>query len=104
MKKRIIKKINTSKRNFLTGSVALAGVAAATSVLPISIATANHEDSDPKGLPDFIKWKNRDALIVHSKKGIETHRSAIEPVKKFLLLVLIFFIILFFINFLLVAF
>ena len=77
MKKRIIKKINTSKRNFLTGSVALAGVAAATSVLPISIAKANHEDSDPKGLPDFIKWKNRDALIVHSKKGIETHRSAI---------------------------
>ena len=77
MKKRIIKKIDTSKRNFLTGSVALAGVAAATSVLPISIAKANHEDSDPKGLPDFIKWKNRDALIVHSKKGIETHRSAI---------------------------
>ena len=77
MKKRIIKKINTSKRNFLTGSFALAGVAAATSVLPISIAKANHEDSDPKGLPGFIKWKNRDALIVHSKKGIETHRSAI---------------------------
>ena len=77
MKKRIIKKINTSKRNFLTGSATLAGVAAATSVLPISIAKANHEDSDPKGLPDFIKWKNRDALIVHSKKGIETHRSAI---------------------------
>ncbi len=77
MKKRIIKKIDTSKRNFLTGSVTLAGVAAATSVLPISIAKANHEDSDPKGLPDFIKWKNRDALIVHSKKGIETHRSAI---------------------------
>ena len=77
MQKRIIKKINTSKRNFLTGSVSLAGVAAATSVLPISIAKANHEDSDPKGLPDFIKWKNRDALIVHSKKGIETHRSAI---------------------------
>ena len=77
MKKKSIKKIDTSKRNFLTGSVTLAGVAAATSVLPISIAKANHEDSDPKGLPDFIKWKNRDALIVHSKKGIETHRSAI---------------------------
>jgi len=77
MKKRIIKKIDTSKRNFLTGSVTLAGVAAATSILPGSIAKANHEDSDPKGLPDFIKWKNRDALIVHSKKGIETHRSAI---------------------------
>jgi len=77
MKKRSINKIDTSKRNFLTGSATLAGVAAATSVLPISIAKANHEDSDPKGLPDFIKWKNRDALIVHSKKGIETHRSAI---------------------------
>ena len=57
MKKRIIKKINTSKRNFLTGSVALAGVAAATSVLPISIAKANHEDSDPKGLPDLLNGK-----------------------------------------------
>ena len=77
MKKKTIKKFDTSKRNFLTGSVALAGVAAATSVLPISIAKANHEDADSKGLPDFIKWKNRDAFIVHSKKGIETHRSAI---------------------------
>ena len=57
MKKRIIKKIDTSKRNFLTGSVTLAGVAAATSVLPISIAKANHENYDSKGLPDFIKWK-----------------------------------------------
>ena len=67
MKKRIIKKIDTSKRNFLTGSVTLAGVAAATSVLPISIAKANHKDADSKGLPGFIKWKNRDALFVHSK-------------------------------------
>ena len=43
MKKRIINKIDSSKRNFLTGSVTLAGVAAATSVLPISIANANHK-------------------------------------------------------------
>jgi len=42
-KKRIIRKIDTSKRNFLTSSVALAGVAAATSVLPISIAKANRQ-------------------------------------------------------------
>ena len=77
MKKINIKKIDTSKRNFLAGSFTLAGVAAATSVLPISIAKANHEDSSPKGLPDFIKWKDRNALIVHSDKGIETHRSAI---------------------------
>ena len=77
MKKRIIKKIDTSKRNFLTGSATLAGVAAATSVLPISIAQANHGNYESKGLPDFIKWKNRKALIVHSKKGIESHRTAI---------------------------
>jgi len=77
MKKRMIKKIDTSKRNFLTGSVTLAGVAAATSVLPISIVNANHKDSSPKGLPSFISWKDRNALIVHSDKGIETHRSAI---------------------------
>ena len=51
------KRLNINRRNFLTGSVTLAGVAAATSVLPLSIAKANHEDSDPKGLPDFIKWK-----------------------------------------------
>ena len=52
-------------------------MAAATSVLPITIANANHKDSSPKGLPDFISWKDRNALIVHSDKGIETHRSAI---------------------------
>ena len=77
MKKRITKKIDTSKRNFLTGSATLAGAAAAASVLPISIAQANHGNYESKGLPDFIKWKNRKALIVHSKKGIESHRTAI---------------------------
>ena len=44
MKKGIIKRIDNSKRDFLTGSVTLAGVAAAASVLPISIANANHKD------------------------------------------------------------
>ena len=71
------KRLNINRRNFLTGSVTLAGAAAAATVVPISFAKANHSDSDFKGLPDYIKWKNRDALIVHSKKGIETHRSAI---------------------------
>ena len=28
-------------------------------------------------MPEFISWKDRDALIIHSDKGIETHRSAI---------------------------
>ena len=71
------KRLNINRRNFLTGSVTLAGAAVAATVVPISFAKANHSDSDFKGLPDFIKWKNRDALIVHSDKGIETHRSAI---------------------------
>ena len=75
MKKRI-KKLNLSRRNFLTGTATLAGVAATASFVPITIAKANHSEGK-KGLPDFISWKDRDALIVHSDKGIETHRSAI---------------------------
>ncbi len=75
MKKRL-KKLNLSRRNFLTGTATLAGIAATASVVPITIANANHSEGK-KGLPDFISWKDRDALIVHSDKGIETHRSAI---------------------------
>ncbi len=72
-------KLNLNRRNFLTGTAALAGVAATASVVPISIANANHSplNENTKGLPDFISWKDRSALIVHSNKGIETHRSAI---------------------------
>ena len=72
-------KLNVNRRNFLTGTAALAGVAATASVVPISIANANHSplNENTKGLPDFINWKDRSALIVHSNKGIETHRSAI---------------------------
>tara|TARA_Y100000590_G_scaffold131075_1_gene149735 strand:+ start:4897 stop:6123 length:1227 start_codon:yes stop_codon:yes gene_type:complete len=72
-------KLNLNRRNFLTGTAALASVAATASVVPISIANANHSplNENTKGLPDFINWKDRSALIVHSNKGIETHRSAI---------------------------
>ena len=72
-------KLNLNRRNFLTGTAALAGVAATASVVPISIANANHSplNENTKDLPDFISWKDRSALIVHSNKGIETHRSAI---------------------------
>ena len=72
-------KLNLNRRNFLTGTAALAGVAATASVVPISIANANHSplNENTKGLPEFINWKDRSALIVHSNKGIETHRSAI---------------------------
>ena len=72
-------KLNLKRRNFLTGTAALAGAAATASFVPISIANANHSplNENTKGLPDFISWKDRSALIVHSNKGIETHRSAI---------------------------
>jgi DMSO/TMAO reductase YedYZ molybdopterin-dependent catalytic subunit len=69
-------RVNSSRRNFLTGSASVAGLAATAAIVPITFASANHKDGS-KGLPDFINWKNRDALIIHSDKGIETHRSAI---------------------------
>jgi sulfite dehydrogenase len=79
---------NYSRRNFLAGSATIAGLAAASAVLPASIAQANHTDpkAKAKGLPDFAKWKKRSAVIVHSKSGIETHRedigsSVITPIR-----------------------
>ena len=68
--------VSSSRRSFLTGSASIAGLAATAAIVPITFANANHKKGE-KGLPDFISWKNRDALIVHSDKGIETHRSAI---------------------------
>ena len=69
-------KLNLNSRNVLTGTESLAGIAATASVIPICIVNANHTEGT-KGLPEFISWKDRNALIVHSDKGIETHRSAI---------------------------
>ena len=37
-------KPNLNRRNFLTGTATLAGIAATASVVPISIANANHTD------------------------------------------------------------
>ncbi|MEK9894434.1 MAG: twin-arginine translocation signal domain-containing protein, partial [Pelagibacteraceae bacterium] len=55
-------KINSSRRNFLAGSATVAGAAAAASVMPISIANANHTDAGAKGLPSWTNWKKRSAL------------------------------------------
>ena len=71
------KKINSSRRKFLAGSATVAGLAAATSVVPISVVNANHLEPGSKGLPDFIKWKKRSALIIHSGKTMESHRGAV---------------------------
>lgn len=49
-------KINSSRRNFLAGSATVASVAAAASVMPISIAKANHTSSDAKGLPSWTNF------------------------------------------------
>ena len=49
--------INPSRRKFLTGSATVAGVAAASALVPIKVSYANHTASDAKGLPGFIKWK-----------------------------------------------
>ena len=52
-----INKINSSRRNFLAGSATVAGAAAAASVMPISIASANHIERGAKGLPSWTSWK-----------------------------------------------
>jgi hypothetical protein len=51
--------INPSRRKFLTGSATVAGVAAASALVPIKVSYANHTASDAKGLPGFIKWKKK---------------------------------------------
>jgi len=54
--------INSSRRNFLAGSATVAGAAAAASVMPISIANANHTAADAKGLPSWTSWKRPNAF------------------------------------------
>ena len=75
-----MKKItNSNRRSFLTGSAAIAGVAAISSIsnFNINIAKADHTSPTPKATPEYIKWKNRNALIIHSEGTIETHRDMI---------------------------
>lgn len=60
-----------TRRQMLIGS---AGTLASVSLLGIT-PLARGEESTP--LPDFIKWKNTDALIIHSNKTMETRRGAI---------------------------
>jgi sulfite dehydrogenase len=75
-----MKKIkNSNRRSFLTGSAAMAGVAAISSIsnFNINIAKADHTSPTPKATPEYIKWKNRNALIIHSEGTIETHRDMI---------------------------
>lgn len=60
-----------ARRRILVGS---AGAMAAVSLLGFSpLARAD----EPKSLPDYAAWKERNALIVHSANTMETQRGAI---------------------------
>ncbi|WP_373000976.1 sulfite oxidase [Marinobacter sp.] len=62
---------NPTRRTLLLGS---AGAMAAVSVLGFTpLARAD----EPKSLPDYAAWKERNALIVHSTNTMETQRGAI---------------------------
>ena len=37
-------RVNSSRRNFLTGSASLAGLAATAAITPLTFASANHKD------------------------------------------------------------
>ncbi|WP_111494321.1 SorT family sulfite dehydrogenase catalytic subunit [Marinobacter bohaiensis] len=60
-----------SRRQILIGG---AGTLASVSLLGLT-PLARGQDALP--IPDFIKWKRTDALIVHSNKTMETRRGAI---------------------------
>ena len=62
---------NPDRRRLLLGS---AGAMAAVSVLGF---TPLAKAEEPKSLPDFAAWKERNALIIHSANTMETERGAI---------------------------
>ncbi|MBW4934491.1 SorT family sulfite dehydrogenase catalytic subunit [Marinobacter sp. F4206] len=63
--------VNEGRRRILMGS---AGAMAAVSLLGI---TPLAKAEEPKTLPDYAAWKERNALIVHSTNTMETRRDAI---------------------------
>ncbi len=60
-----------TRRSLLLGS---AGAMAAVSLLGF---TPLAKASEPKSLPDFAAWKDRNALIVYTANTMETQRGAI---------------------------
>lgn len=63
--------IELSRRSLLLGS---AGAMVSVSLLGFSLLAKAEE---PKTLPDYVKWKNANDVIVHSANTIETERGAI---------------------------
>ncbi|WP_203142696.1 SorT family sulfite dehydrogenase catalytic subunit [Marinobacter mangrovi] len=60
-----------TRRQMLAGSV---GTLAALGLSGIPLRASG----DTAPIPDFIKWKKTDALIIHSEKTMETRRDAID--------------------------
>lgn len=58
------------RRQFLLGSAGAVASAGLLGFSPLSLA-------EQMPLPDYVNWKNPDALIVHSAKTLETQRGAI---------------------------
>ncbi len=63
--------VGSTRRHFLLGS---AGVLASVPLLGLAPLARGEE---PKSLPDYAAWKERNALIVHSTNTMETRRDAI---------------------------
>ncbi|MGE0063235.1 MAG: sulfite oxidase [Xanthobacteraceae bacterium] len=62
-----------SRRHFIVAGAGAAGVIAAN---PEFAVGAPALAQDAKALPDYVAWKNANAMIVHSKNTMETKREA----------------------------
>lgn len=60
-----------SRRRMLVGSASAMASVSLLGMVPLARA------EEPKTLPDFVKWKDQSALIVHSANTMETQRGAI---------------------------
>ena len=76
------RKLELSRRHFMVVGVGAAGVLATNPELGIGSQALAQE---AKPLPDYVAWKNANAMIVHSKNTMETRReffgtSGITPI------------------------
>lgn len=72
-----MKTVNLSRRSLLAttgGAISLASLGGFSRLSPVSTASATNNTQNP--LPNYAKWKNADALIIHSANTMETKRSA----------------------------
>jgi sulfite oxidase len=63
--------LNLKRRTFLKGGAGAVVAAGMTGTAQVALA----QDKNP--LPEYVAWKNADAMIVHSDKTLETKRGAI---------------------------